>query len=100
MTEPLDTYPAPAVAPTSVTQLRAKRISLLNGLFFCVGYILLGQWKKGFCTIVSALVFGPATFGVVTVLIAIFAAADGYAQARVQDQGRQIGPWTYFNSSR
>ncbi len=73
---------------------------VLNLLVFGgVGYILMGQKTKGIVAIV-VWVLGLASCGVVSGLVAIFGAIDGYLQAQQLQQGHPVGQWTFFNDHR
>jgi hypothetical protein len=64
-----------------------------------VGYIIMGQKTKGIVAIV-AWVVGLASCGVVSGLVGVFAAIDGYLQAQQLQQGHPVGEWTFFNDHR
>ena len=64
-----------------------------------VGYIIMGQKTKGIVAIV-AYVLGFCTFGIVSGLVAIFAAIDGYLQAQQLQAGHPVGQWTWFSDHR
>lgn len=86
-------YPTtPPKDPVIVTILN---LLLLGG----VGYIVMGQKSKGIAAIV-AWVLGLATCGVVSGLVAVAAAIDGYLQAQQLQAGHPIGQWTFFNDHR
>jgi hypothetical protein len=76
-------------------------VLVLNLLIFGgVGYIIMGQKVKGIVAIVLAIAIGIPTCGVVTGLVCIFGAIDGYMQAQQLQQGHPIGEWTFFNDHR
>lgn len=74
---------------------------LVLNLLICggVGYIIMGQKTKGIVAIV-AWVVGLASCGIVSGLVAIVAAIDGYLQAQQLQQGHPVGEWTFFNDHR
>jgi hypothetical protein len=61
-----------------------------------VGYILIGQKVKGIVAIILWLVVAIPTCGTGSGLIAVVTAIDGYFQAQSLQQGKSIGPWTWF----
>jgi hypothetical protein len=64
-----------------------------------VGYIIVGQKTKGIVAIV-AWIAGLATCGVVSGLVSIVAAIDGYLQAQQLQAGHPVGQWTFFNDHK
>ena len=75
-------------------------VLVLNLLVFGgVGYIIIGQKTKGIVAIV-VWVLGLCSFGVVTGLVAVAAAIDGYLQAQQLQAGHPVGQWTFFNDHR
>jgi hypothetical protein len=64
-----------------------------------VGYLIMGQKTKGIVAIV-VWVLGLCTFGIVSGLVGIFGAIDGYLQAQQLQQGHPVGQWTWFNDHR
>ncbi len=75
-------------------------VLVLNLLLFGgVGYIIMGQKTKGIVAIV-AWVLGLATCGVVSGLVGIFGAIDGYMQAQQLQAGHPVGQWTWFSDHR
>lgn len=75
-------------------------ILILNLLLFgCVGYFMMGQKMKGIATAV-VWVLGLASCGIVSGLVAIFGAIDGFFQAQQHQAGYPLGPWTFFKDHR
>ena len=75
-------------------------IMILNLLLFGgVGYIIMGQKTKGIVAIVC-WVLGLASCGIVSGLVAVVGAIDGYLQAQALQQGHPVGQWTFFNDHR
>jgi hypothetical protein len=75
-------------------------VLVLNLLLFGgVGSILLGQKKKGIAAIVIWVV-GLFTFRIVSFLVAVTGAVDGYQQARQLQAGHPVGQWTFFNGHK
>ena len=64
-----------------------------------VGYIIIGQKTKGIVAIV-AWVLGLASCGIVSAIVAIVAAIDGWMQAQELQQGHPVGQWTFFKDHR
>ena len=61
------------------------------------GYARLGQKKKAIVALIVWIVFlVPPSCGIVSGLVAIVAAIDGYQQARHLKNGHPIGQWTWF----
>ncbi len=85
----------PAQPPKDPILVLVLNLLLLGG----VGYIIMGQKTKGIVAIV-AWVLGLATCGVVSGLVAIFGAIDGYMQAQQLQQGHPVGQWTWFSDHR
>jgi hypothetical protein len=75
-------------------------ILVLNLLLFgCVGYFIMGQKMKGIVTAV-VWVLGLASCGIVSGLVAVFGAIDGFFQAQQHQAGYPLGPWTFFKDHR
>ena len=73
-------------------------ILVLNLLLVgCVGYFIMGQKMKGIATLVI-WILGLASCGIVSGLVAIAAAIDGYLQAQQLQAGHPVGQWTFFNN--
>ncbi len=85
----------PTQPPKDPILVLVLNLLLLGG----VGYIIMGQKTKGIVAIV-AWVLGLATCGVVSGLVGIFGAIDGYMQAQQLQQGHPVGQWTWFNDHR
>jgi hypothetical protein len=64
-----------------------------------VGYIIMGQKTKGIVAIV-VWIAGLATCGIVSGLVSIVAAIDGYLQAQQLQAGHPVGQWTFFSDHR
>jgi hypothetical protein len=65
-----------------------------------VGYIILGQKTKGIVAIVVYVVGFFVTCGILSGVVAILGAIDGYLQAQQLQQGHPVGEWTFFNDHR
>lgn len=65
----------------------------------CLGYFMMGQKMKG---IVALVAWGLGLFscGIVSGLVAIVAAIDGYLQAQHLKAGTPVAQWTFFNDHR
>lgn len=75
-------------------------VLVLNLLVFGgVGYIIMGQKTKGIAAIV-VWVLGLCSFGIVSGLVAVLGAVDGYLQAQQLQAGHPVGQWTFFNDHR
>src|SRR5436853_2980442 len=75
-------------------------VLVLNLLLFGgVGYIIIGQKTKGIVAI-AVWVLGLCSFGVVSGLVGVFGAIDGYLQAQQLQAGHPVGQWTFFNDHR
>ncbi len=85
----------PATPPKDPILVLVLNLLLLGG----VGYIIMGQKTKGIVAIV-AWVLGLATCGVVSGLVGIFGAIDGYMQAQQLQAGHPVGQWTWFSDHR
>ncbi len=85
----------PTTPPKDPILVLVLNLLLLGG----VGYIIMGQKTKGIVAIV-AWVLGLATCGVVSGLVGIFGAIDGYMQAQQLQQGHPVGQWTWFSDHR
>jgi hypothetical protein len=71
-------------------------VVVLNLLLFGgVGSIVLGQKAKGI-TAIAVWVAGLFTLGIVSFLVAVLGAIDGYLQAQQLQAGHPIGRWTFF----
>lgn len=74
---------------------------LVLNLFLCgVGSLILGQKPKGIAYIVAGVAVAYWTCGTGTLAICIFAAIDGYLQARQLETGHRVAQWTFFNDHR
>ncbi len=62
----------------------------------CLGYFMMGQKMKGIVAVI-AWVLGLATCGIVSGLVSIVAAIDGYLQAQNLKNGLPLGEWTFFD---
>ncbi|HKO02155.1 MAG TPA: hypothetical protein VJ032_10700 [Thermoanaerobaculia bacterium] len=63
----------------------------------CVGYFILGQKMKGIVTLV-VWILGLASCGIVSGLVAVATAIDGYLQAQHLQAGHPVGPWTFYKN--
>jgi hypothetical protein len=96
---PTGTGSGDLVYPT--TPAKDPILVLILNLLVCggVGYIIMGQKTKGIVAIV-AWVLGLASCGIVSSLVAVFAAIDGYMQAQQLQQGHPVAQWSFFNDHR
>ena len=85
----------PANPPKDPTIILILNLLLFGG----VGYIIMGQKTKG---IVAAVVWvaGLATCGILSGIVQILAAVDGYMQAQQLQAGFPVAQWTFFNDHR
>lgn len=75
-------------------------IAVLNLLIAgCLGYFMIGQKMKGIVALV-AWILGLGTCGIVSGLVAVVAAIDGYLQAQHLKAGTPVAQWTFFNDHR
>jgi len=65
----------------------------------CLGYFMIGQKMKGIVAVI-AWVLGLASCGIVSGLVAIVAAIDGYLQAQHLKAGMPVAQWTFFNDHK
>lgn len=86
----------PPVPPKDPILILILNLIVAGGL----GYILIGQKVKGIVAIVVYLVLLPLTCGVGSGVLAIVTAIDGYLQAQLQQQGKSLGEWTFFNDHK
>lgn len=86
----------PPVPPKDPILILVLNLLVAGGL----GYILIGQKVKGIVAIVIYLVCLPVTCGVGSGILAIVTAIDGYLQAQLQQQGKSLGEWTFFNDHK
>jgi hypothetical protein len=75
-------------------------ILVLNLIFVCIGYFILGQWQKGIAALVAALVIGIPTCGFGIGAVAVATAIDGFMQAQQLQQGFAVAQWTFFKDHR
>lgn len=73
---------------------------VLNLIFVCVGYFIIGQWQKGLASIAAALVLGVPTCGLGVGAVAIATAIDGFFQSQQLQAGHPIAQWTFFKDHR
>jgi hypothetical protein len=85
----------PAQPPKDPVLVLVLNLLVLGG----VGYIIIGQKTKGIVAIV-AWVLGLASCGIVSGIVAIVAAIDGWMQAQELQQGHPVGQWTFFKDHR
>jgi hypothetical protein len=75
-------------------------ILVLNLLLFgCVGYFVMGQKMKGIAALV-VWILGLASCGIVSGLLAVVTAIDGWMQAQQHQAGFPLGAWTFFKDHR
>lgn len=61
------------------------------------GYARLGQKKKAIVAVILWILFlVPPSCGVLSGVVSIVAAIDGYLQAQQLRNGHPIGQWTWF----
>lgn len=85
----------PSQPPKDPILICVLNLLLLGG----VGYIVMGQKVKGIVAIVAWLVLlVPPSCGTLSGVVAVLAAVDGYLQAQQLQQGKPIGPWTWFQN--
>lgn len=65
----------------------------------CVGYFMIGQKTKAIVTLV-VWILGLASCGVVSGIVGILAAIDGYFQAEQLKAGFPVGQWTFFKDHK
>jgi hypothetical protein len=65
----------------------------------CLGYFMIGQKMKGIVAVI-AWVLGLCSFGIVSGIVAIVAAIDGYLQAQHLKANMPVAQWTFFNDHR
>jgi hypothetical protein len=76
-------------------------IAVLNLLIAgCLGYFMIGQKMKGIVAIIAWVVGFFFTCGIVSLLVSIVAAIDGYLQAQLLKAGTPVAQWTFFNDHR
>lgn len=75
-------------------------ILVLNLLLFGgVGYFIIGQKNKGIAAVVL-WVLGLATCGIVSGIVSIVGAIDGWMQAEFLQKGTPVAEWTFFKDHR
>jgi hypothetical protein len=76
-------------------------IMVLNLLIAgCVGYFVMGQKMKGIIALILYIVCAPFTCFVGSLVVAVFAAIDGWMQAQQLQAGFPIAQWTFFKDHR
>jgi hypothetical protein len=98
-------FAAPAGGPKLIRPSSPPRdpilVLVLNLLLFgSVGYFLIGQHIKGVIASVLWVVLLFKTCGTATGLVAVFAAVDGYLQAKQLDAGHPIAQFSFFQDHR
>jgi hypothetical protein len=74
-------------------------ICILNLFLGGAGYLVVGQKIKGIVAIALCLILlFPPSCGTLSGVVAAIAAVDGYLQAEQVQQGKAIGPWTFFHN--
>lgn len=63
----------------------------------CLGYFMIGQKMKGIVTVIVWVVGLFITCGILSGLLSVVTAIDGYLQAQHHKAGYSLGPWTFFN---
>lgn len=86
----------PPVPPKDPILILVLNLIVAGGL----GYILIGQKVKGIVAIAAYIVLLFVTCGVGSGVLAIVTAIDGYLQSQLQQQGKSLGEWTFFNDHR
>jgi len=86
----------PPVPPKDPILIGVLNLIVAGGL----GYILIGQKLKGIIAIVVYLVLVPVTCFVGSGVLAVVTAIDGYLQSQLQQQGKSLGEWTFFNDHK
>lgn len=79
----------------------AGLILLLNAVLLCVGYFLIGQWRKGASVLAGFIILtvGTLFLGAPLVpVVLVLTAADGYLQTRHLHAGHRIGHWTFMKN--
>jgi hypothetical protein len=75
-------------------------VLVLNLLLFgCVGYFIIGQKMKGIASLVI-WILGLASCGIVSGIVAVVAAVDGFMQAQQLQAGHPVAQWTFFQDHR
>jgi hypothetical protein len=85
----------PQTPPKDPVLIAVLNLIVLGGL----GYFMIGQKTKGIVTIV-VWCLGLLSCGIVSGLVAIVAAIDGYLQAQHLKAGMPVAQWTFFNDHR
>ena len=62
----------------------------------CLGYFMIGQKMKGIVAVI-AWCLGLFSCGIVSGLVAIVAAIDGYMQAQHLKAGSPVAQWSFFD---
>lgn len=86
----------PPVPPKDPILILVLNLIVAGGL----GYILIGQKVKGIVAIAAYIVLLFVTCGVGSGVLAIVTAIDGYLQSQLQQQGKSLGEWTFFNDHK
>ena len=68
----------------------------LNFFLPCVGYFVIGQWKKGLAFLLIAAAVTTVTLGYGLPVIALLGAIDAAMQARRLTRGFSIRQWSFF----
>ncbi len=64
-----------------------------------VGYLIMGQKKKGIIAIV-VWCLGLIACGIPSGIVSVLAAIDGYLQAQQLQQGKPVGEFTWFSDHK
>lgn len=66
----------------------------------CLGYFFIGQKTKGIVAAIVWVVGIPFTCGILSGLLGVVTAIDGYLQAQQLQAGHPVAQWTFFNDHR
>ncbi|MBW3671711.1 MAG: hypothetical protein KY432_08585 [Acidobacteria bacterium] len=90
--------------PVVITSSRATPdplvVAVVNGIFICPGYFMIGQHRKGLLFLSLAFLAAALATCLTPLLIPLLmitAAIDVYKQAKHSEQGRPITQWTFFS---
>jgi TM2 domain-containing membrane protein YozV len=86
----------PATPPKDPILILVLNLLLFGG----VGYFIIGQKMKGIVAIVTFIIGAIFTCGIVSMIICVVGAIDGYLQAQQLQAGHPVAQWTFFNDHR
>ena len=87
----------PPTPPKDPILIAVLNLLVAGGL----GYLLMGQKTKGIVAIIAWVVLlVPPSCGTLSAVLAIVTAIDGYLQAQLHQQGKNLGEWTFFNDHK